>query len=243
MSPDRDHGPDPSSNDASIHDLVQEILDRPADDPRRLELMRAVKQHDDALEELNTTAESLGGLRDTTPAPDLTAQILHAADRRRRFIPARVRRWVDRGRLATAAALLLLLGSLALVDRVAPGLLDLSPEPRTLSNLPDAVRSDASQSAAFVRSGVRQAGQALAPVVEQPNWAATDDDVPAAWVLQVVGSDGSVYDTVMTFDPEARGADALRVFRSRRAEPAGSTLLHFTRETGIVIEPDPESLP
>ncbi|MEQ8850514.1 MAG: hypothetical protein RIB32_01880 [Phycisphaerales bacterium] len=241
MNPD--HGTDPSASDASIHDLVQEILDRPADDPRRLELMRAIKRHDDALQELNATAESLDALRDTAPAPDLTAQILHAADRRRRFIPARVRRWVDRGRLATAAALLLVLGSLAAIDRVAPGLLDPSPEPRILADLPAAMQRDASQSAAFVRSRVEQAGRALAPVIEQPGWTDTDTDVPAAWVLQVVGADGSVYDTVMTFDPQARGDNALRVFRARRPEPQGITLLTLPSETGLVIEPDPESLP
>ncbi len=243
MNPDRDHGADPSQNSdhASIHDLVQEILDRPADDPRRLELLRTVRDDDAALHELNATAESLYELRARPIAPDLTSQILDAADARRRFLPARVRRWVVRGRLAAAAMLLFALGTLAIVERVAPGVTDFTPRPRTLSSIPAAFQHDATQSAAFVRSGVRQAGKALAPVVEQPGWAEEGTEVPTAWVLEVVGRDGSVYDTVMTFDPDARGEQSLRVFRTRR--PEASSLLCIPEAPPVIAEPDTRSLP
>ncbi|GJM20008.1 MAG: hypothetical protein DHS20C14_22210 [Phycisphaeraceae bacterium] len=238
--------PEHPNEPGAFDEIVQEILDRPADDPRRRELLRAVRQTNEGMEALRSAAEPLHELRRPFEMPDLSDQILTATDRQRRFLPASVRRWVDRGRIATAAGLLLAMGVLATVHRAWPDATTLTNQPEPLSAFPRAVGHDAAQSAAFFDAEIKRAGRALSPVVADAPDLAGAAEAPApltAWVLSASGAEGSVFDTIMTYDPDAPEGGALRVYRVPADASRDSTLLAAPVGAAALPAPEPDPLP
>lgn len=207
-----------SAQRQALDDLIQSILDSPADDPRRRDLINAVRRDPQATHDLHASADAIARLRSPVDAPDLADRILHAAHARRRFLSPRFRRLIDRSRFATAGVLLLTLLGAAALQRAWPDAARLATPDRPLSALPRALSDDAVLSAGLLASGLHRAHGALAPLDQQ---AADLQLLDAhrleahrleAWILSVTGPDGSVYDTVMTFDRAAPHNESLRVF-------------------------------
>lgn len=221
MTTPDDNRPDARHRDA-FDDLIQSILDSPPDDPRRRELISAVRRDPQAMHDLHASADAIARLRSPVDAPDLSERILHAAHARRRFLPSRLRRLVDRSRIATAGALLLTLALVATLQRHWPDATRLATPDRPLSALPQALSDDAVLSAGILASGV---SRALAPLGPREHDAALHPldaqrlhtprlHAPRleAWILSVNGPDGSVYDTVMTYDRSAPHHESLRLY-------------------------------
>lgn len=214
---------DPKRQD--VEALIQAILDAPVTDPTRRELLGAIRRDPNAMTELQRSVSPLAELRRPVEAPDLSGKILHAADRRRRFLPRRLRKFVDGGRIATAAGLLLVVAVLATIQRTWPEATTLVAEPRPLTDATRALADDTTASAGLILTETQRVRRSL---VAQPyaddNLGWSNDDAtlapPApleAWVLSTVGPDGSRLDTVMTFDRSAPRERALRVYLA----PAG----------------------
>lgn len=84
------------------------------------------------------TEEMVADLKRPIKGPDLSSRILAAVDDRKPFVTGQTRRFVTVGRLAAAAAVLLLLTGAVLVERMRPGSIELTPRPTPVSGLVDA---------------------------------------------------------------------------------------------------------
>lgn len=137
--------------------LVDALFDRELSPDAQREILRAVRHDRHAGHELERTAEALAALRDQPLAPDLTDRILARADGRRRFLPRRLRRLTRVTRLGVSGAMLLVLLGVAGAQRAWPHALSLSPAPTPLTEVNDAFRGDALESANSLRAGVDRA--------------------------------------------------------------------------------------
>jgi len=118
----------------SREEWVDEFLDRRADDPEARAIFDRLRTDLDACRELASLKRATDALRWQPSAPDLAADILHSVHRRRRFLPARLRRMVTVGRVAVAAGVVFAIGVTALARRHGPDLA-FTPEPSHISTL------------------------------------------------------------------------------------------------------------
>lgn len=140
--------------DRRSHDeWVDELLDRRADDPEARAIFDRLRADLDACRELASLKRATDALRRTPTAPDFTTDILHTVDRRRRFLPARLRRMVTVGRVAVAAGVVFAIGVTAIARRHAPDLA-FTPEPSHLSTLVSSGTSEARACAKTVVAAV-----------------------------------------------------------------------------------------
>lgn len=137
----------------SYEEWVDELLDRRADDPESRAIFDRLRADLDACRELASLKRATDALRHTPVAPDLTSDILYCVDRRRRFLPARVRRMVTVGRVAVAAGVIFAIGVTAIARRHAPELA-FTPEPSHLSTLVSSGTSEARDCAKTVVAAV-----------------------------------------------------------------------------------------
>lgn len=230
---------DPERQD--VEALIQSILDAPADDPARRELLEAMRRHPEAMADLQRSVSPIAELRRPVRSPDLSGAILHAADRRRGFLPRRLRRFVDGGRIATAAGLLLMVGVLAMVQRHWPDATSLVAEPSPLTDATTAFADDASASAGLIASNADRVRRTLVAVPHQDEnlgWSAAESPAPLeAWVLSTVGPDGSRLDTVVTYDRTAPRERSLRRYVAP-AGPAPTLGPDVLGAAPTVVEPD-----
>ncbi|HRQ71524.1 MAG TPA: hypothetical protein PLU35_00680 [Phycisphaerales bacterium] len=137
----------------SHEEWVDELLDRRADDPESRAIFDRLRTDLDACRELASLKRATDALRRTPSAPDLTADILHSIDRRRRFLPARLRRMVTVGRVAVAAGVVFAIGVTAIARRHTPELA-FTPEPSHLSTLVASSTTEARRCAKTVAAAV-----------------------------------------------------------------------------------------
>ena len=86
-------------------------------------------------EELGEMERIVDSLKRSPRTPDLCGSILDAVHERRPFVAPQGRLWISAWRVSAAASLLLALGGVALVQRMRPETLDLSPSPRPLTTV------------------------------------------------------------------------------------------------------------
>ena len=89
--------------------LIDAVIDGEVDSRAQREILSAARRHPVQRQELAETTDLLRALRQPVAAPDFTDSVIHAAHRRRRYIPARVQRVITRSRMAVAASVLLAL--------------------------------------------------------------------------------------------------------------------------------------
>lgn len=216
---------DPKRQDMEA--LIQAILDAPVTDPTRREMLGAIRRDPGAMSELQRSVSPLAELRRPVASPDLSGRILHAADRRRRFLPRKLRRFVDGGRIATAAGLLLVVAVLATVQRHWPEATELVAQPRPLTDATRAFADDTTASAGLILSETRRVRGSLLAVPhgdEDLGWSQAATPAPLeAWVLSTVGPEGSRLDTVLTYERSAPRERSLRVYIAPSGERAPIT--------------------
>ena len=229
--------------DDHFDDLIQAVLEGPADDPARLGLINAIRADQAAMRELRLTEDTLAELRRPVDAPDFSRQILDRTHNRRAFLPRRLRRFVDRGRLAAAAALLLALTVFTVAQRVWPDATRLTTAQRPVSDVPRAFFNDATNSVTAFTSSMEQARAALVPFAaeREPSLTSTSPDAAShrleAFILQSFGRDGSRLDSVLFYDPTAPREQSLRVLHfTELSETARTTA---SREPLLLLEPAP----
>lgn len=122
-------------------ELVDQFFDGEMEEHARRAFLRALPTDLDRCEEVAKTRRMLDLLRQSAPggdsaapAPDLTGRIIAAVDSRRGFASHRVRRLARVARLGLAAALVLVVGAVAAVERVAPDATRLAPAPAPLTS-------------------------------------------------------------------------------------------------------------
>lgn len=86
--------------------------------------------------------------------PDLTGKIIAAVDARRGFASRHVRRFARVARLGLAAALVLVVGAVAAVERIAPNATRLAPAPAPLSSALSESRNEVASSLGSIASTI-----------------------------------------------------------------------------------------
>lgn len=122
------------------------------------------------LDSLHEIAEQLRQSA-AVPAPDLTDSILDRVHARREFLdrPTRGMLWVGRAAIGGSVAMVVL--TVALIQRWAPGSLDLVARPAPLSTVVETVKSEATGRLGELRLAVDQAVASTGASQEQPGTA------------------------------------------------------------------------
>ncbi len=102
---------------------------------RRSPEFRRAFQQSTFREELVEMEGIVESLKRSPKTPDLCGSILDAVNERRPFVAPQGRRWISAWRMSAAAGLLLALGGVAVMQRMKPEVLDLTPSPRPLSTV------------------------------------------------------------------------------------------------------------
>ncbi|MBL0920556.1 MAG: hypothetical protein IBJ10_00325 [Phycisphaerales bacterium] len=133
-------------------ELIDAFFDGDLDDSGKRSLFDGLRNDPVAAERFARTmfvVESMRRPVETScelPAPDFTGSVLAEIDRRRRWMPARARRFVAFGRFAAAASLLLILGGAFVVRRANPDAVMLAERPAPLTHVMEVSRLEATQS-------------------------------------------------------------------------------------------------
>ena len=86
--------------------LIDSLLDGDLPEPNRRRVFERVRADMSACQDLASQQRCIDMLSQPIEAPDLTGRILGESDRRRFFLPSRLRRVVTAGRAAAAAGVL-----------------------------------------------------------------------------------------------------------------------------------------
>jgi hypothetical protein len=145
VNPRRDETPG-ACRRAEIDRLLHETLDAEAagEHAAARVFARALARLDPAsTTTLRETRKALASLdKPITGAPDLSAAILARTHEARPFLTRRTRRRVSVRRLGVGLAVVLLLAGVALVQRLFPEAMEVSPQPRPVSALAQATQAD-----------------------------------------------------------------------------------------------------
>lgn len=119
--------------------LVDQFFDNELDENARREFLRALPGDLDRCEDVARTRRMLDMFKAapgtaSVAGPDLTGRIIASVDRKRGFASRHVRRVARVARLAIAASVVLVVGAVATVDRVAPDATRLAPAPAPLTS-------------------------------------------------------------------------------------------------------------
>lgn len=142
---------------------------------------------------LAETEKILADLARPMRSPDLTDSILDQVDARKPFVAKRTRRFVTVGRLAAAAAVLLITGVGVLVEHARPGSLRFSHEPTPITSMVHASAWRGNDMMAAMPASAPASG----PVAPASGSAANRERSILGWGIAKLG-------TVQTF--EVRGA-------------------------------------
>ena len=155
--------------------LIDSVLDGSVDSRTRREVARALRHDPRRRRDVNETIEALSALRGPVECPDLSGGVLAELDRKHRFLSPKARRFVRRARLSGALVLLAGLLAVAGVQRAAPRLASVAPQPTPILDVANAVQTETVQAADRVREGVRVMQASMAPLsgsLEMPGGSA-----------------------------------------------------------------------
>lgn len=143
-------------------ELIDALFDRELDAARTEDLLRRARREPARRAEVEAAAEAIRLLRRPLETPDFTGRVLAEVDRRRMFLPARLRRMVTTTRLAVAASLVLGVGVVALIDRASPDALRFAPRPSPLTNLYETARAESPEGLRELAADVTAPVEAIA---------------------------------------------------------------------------------
>lgn len=189
--PRRGENRDPRRHEPSL----EELLSRAGSTADRERLLRSLRRDPARAAEADEIDRLLARFRETDETPDLTQAVLSRVHRRRRFLPAPLRRVVTAGRVVVALALAATAGLIVLVERHVPeGVAP--PEAAPVSDLVSASRSELG---ANVQSAIEVAQRALRAAEEQP-------ESPRPWRLSLEG--GPTMERTFRFEVDLEAAPA-----------------------------------
>lgn len=134
--------------------LVDQFFDRELDEGSRERLFTMLRDDLPRCAEVAKTQRLISMLREPVEAPDLTDRILGRMERRRAFLPGRLRAFVKAGRLAAAACVLIGILAVAMVGRYRPEALRLVSVPQPLSGVIESSRADATTGAKHLADAI-----------------------------------------------------------------------------------------
>lgn len=135
--------------------LIDAVLDGSVDDRTRREVARALRHDPRRRRDVDETLEALGALRRPVDCPDFASGVLTNLDRRNRFLPARARRAIRRGRAGLALAAMVALAGVAVAQRTMPRLASLGAQATPVTDVASAVTNETATAADELRQGVR----------------------------------------------------------------------------------------
>lgn len=157
----------PNPGSARIRDdVVDAFFDRTLDEGSRDWFFRALRDDLKRCEQVARTQRALSLLKQSPACPDLTTAIMHRVERRRRFLPARLRAMVRTGRFLVAASVLMGLLGVAALQRFYPGLAEWAGASRPVSRLVESGSGDAAANVSDLASGLGTVRAQAAPVAE-----------------------------------------------------------------------------
>ncbi len=165
------HGADGASSEGSIpEDLVDRFFDGELDDADRRAFLRGLPGDLDRCEQVAKTRrmlDLLGSGGSFASAPGLTGRIIAAVDKQRGFASRHVRTLARAARLGLAAAVVLVVGAVAAVERVAPDATRLAPAPAPLTSALRESQAEMASTLGSITSTVEaiqwRVGQAMRP--------------------------------------------------------------------------------
>ncbi len=146
-------------------DLVDTFFDRELDEGSREKFFGMLRADLSRCAEVAKTQRMISMLREPMESPDFRDVVLSRIARRGGFLPERIRRMVTAGRLVAAACILTGILGLALVKRMAPDAMRLTPASRPLSDVIESGKADAA-------AGVKQMTAAVVAIQVSPSAAA-----------------------------------------------------------------------
>lgn len=144
--------------------LIDSVLDGSVDSRTQREVARALRHDPRRRRDVDETIEALSALRGPIECPDLSNGVLAELDRKHRFLSPKARRFVRRARLSGALVLLAGLLVVAGVQRAAPRLASVAPQPTPVLDVANAVQSETAQAADRVRESVRVMQASMGPL-------------------------------------------------------------------------------
>lgn len=221
-------------------ELIDAILDGEVAPTDTRAMFQQLSSDPDAADEMRGTRRAIGALRRPVNAPDFADRVLETVGRKRGgWLSGRDRRWVIGGRIAAAAAVLLVVGGLYTAERAEPGTLDVSNQPRALAGLADSVSNQSSRLAQETQQQMVCLGDSAFGVVqmfgaEAPEGAA-GARVVFEWPFDTMGGSGEP-PRMMVFSEQPISAASLaehlssitrQAGEAERSLRAGGTLQRF----------------
>ncbi len=142
---------------------VDRLFDRELSEAERRAVIAAAARDPEAARELASTSDAIRRLREMPPAPDVSERVLDRVHTRRGFVGRRRRRRARQQRLAMAAVLVMALGSVAVLHRLAPETARNPSQPRPaepVAELERAVRDAPRAMAQTLKDATRAASSA-----------------------------------------------------------------------------------
>jgi len=123
-------------------DLVNELFDGGLGEEDRRKRLKAARQNPSLAREIAETSAAVRALRQPVACPDVSERVLDEVERRRGFMPTRLRRVAVTSRWAAAAGLALLVGAGAVARHVNPDIFRVVPPDRPVSQFEQAVATE-----------------------------------------------------------------------------------------------------
>ncbi|MCC6661776.1 MAG: hypothetical protein IT437_12920 [Phycisphaerales bacterium] len=136
-------------------EVVDAFFDRSLEEGSRERFFASLRRDLRQCEQVARTQRALSMLRGPVDCPDLTNRIMSRIERRRAFLPARLRSMVTGGRMLVAASLLLGLAGIFAIQRYAPEAVELTSAPRPVTRLLDSGKEGASESVRDLAGALR----------------------------------------------------------------------------------------
>lgn len=138
-------------------DVVDAFFDRELTEGARDQLFARLRADLPRCAEVAQTQRMVSMLREPVEGPDVSGRVLGELSRRRRFLPARLRKVVTTGRLVGVGVGLAAVLTIAVIDRMSPGTLRVTDEPRPVSGV-------VASSAEEMKRGMSQLAGAVVPL-------------------------------------------------------------------------------
>jgi hypothetical protein len=136
--------------DGIPEEMVDAFFDRELTEGARDRLFSQLRSDLPRCADVAQTQRIISMLREPVEAPDVSGRVLAELSRRRRFLPERLRRMVTTGRLVAAGVGLAAVLTVAVIDRLSPGTLRLTVEPRPVGGVVASSSEEARQNMAHL---------------------------------------------------------------------------------------------
>ncbi len=171
-----------NNNDVPADALIDAYFNRELTSSQSNDLFSMIGEDEVVRDDFDATQNVIDALRAPVDVPDISSSVLDEVGRRRGWLPPRIRSIVTIGRLSVAASFVLVLTAMFLIERSAPGSLDVRPTSQPLTNLVQAGSTETAEGIAAVREGIEKLRE-IDTLTASLN--ATHGDDQRQWLLEV----------------------------------------------------------